>query len=432
MIKEYIQNLRQHRFVKSVAFLQSASVIGNLIQAVIGIIIARILQPELYGVYAVAFGLAALIFISTGVQETITIILSEAYVKKDRAVIAQALAFFLRFTLFFSLITLLISLALPAIGRIFYHDSRIGLYAAIVICASVISSFTFTLTTMILQVTGNIKAMAGLAVGDQAVRWILSLGLVASGFGILGAALGHVIGALIIFAVSLKMWRRLNQTDPVLPSFREVRRAIGERAGRRYLSFSVWVTADKNIAMLYGILPVLLVGIYLPRAEVSYFKLAFGFVMLALSLLGPISTLLNSELSRMRADDPGRIKKNFIRVTLYAIGISTVLTLAAILVSPFLFRFLYGASYLPSLRYIPGLFVFGALFGLGVALGPMWRVVNKVRTSILINLLVLGAGVPFGLYLIRHRGVWGAVIMVTIWFTVSHLISFLYLLFRTE
>jgi O-antigen/teichoic acid export membrane protein len=420
--------LLQHRFVKSVAFLQVASTLGTFTQALIGIFIARILQPELYGVYAVAFGLAALVFISTGVQETITIVLSEAYVKKDREATHRALVFFLRFTVLFSLITLAITLLLPWISTIIYHDSRVGLYAAIVIVASVISSFAFSMSSMVLQVIGDIKKMGVLILADQALRFMLSLALVAAGFGILGAALGHLIGAIIIFVASALVWRKTNKTHAIFPSLRDLVTGMKNPQRSGHLSFSIWATIDKNIAMLYGILPVLLVGIYLSRSEVSYFKLAFGFVTLALSFLGPISTLLNSEFSRMKLGDPQQMRKNFIRVTLFAVGISTVLTVVAIIAAPFVFHILYGASYLQSIQYIPGLLVYGALFGIGVALGPMWRVINKVKTSILINGIVLGIGIPMGLYWVKHFGVWGAIVMVTAWFTISHVVSFFYLL----
>ena len=82
---------------------------------------------------------------------------------------------------------------------------------------------------------------------------------------------------------------------------------------------------------------------------------------------------------------------------------------------------------MPGVNYVFGLFVYGALYGIGVGLGPMWRAINKVKVSITINLIILGAGIPLGLFLIRSFGVWGAVIMTTMLFTVSHFVSFIYL-----
>ena len=85
-------------------------------------------------------------------------------------------------------------------------------------------------------------------------------------------------------------------------------------------------------------------------------------------------------------------------------------------------------NFLPSVPYVVGLIVYGALYGIGVGLGPMWRAINGVKVSIVINLIILGAGIPLGLWLIKNYGLWGSVAMVTIWFTVSHFISFIYLM----
>jgi hypothetical protein len=58
----------------------------------------------------------------------------------------------------------------------------------------------------------------------------------------------------------------------------------------------------------------------------------------------------------------------------------------------------------------------------------MWRAVNRVKISIAINLVVLGVGAPLALLALRHWGSLGAVAMVTGWYTVSHTVSFIWLL----
>ena len=159
----------------------------------------------------------------------------------------------------------------------------------------------------------------------------------------------------------------------------------------------------------------------------SFFKLAFGYVNLALSLLGPVSILLNIEFPKMIVEDESRLGKNFLKVSLYGLALSAALTSAAVVVSPIAFKILYGTSFAPSVKYVYGLLAYGCLYGIGVGLGPMWRAVNKVKLSIVINLIVLGIGIPLGLLLVKSYGNWGAVIMVTLWFTISHFISFIYL-----
>jgi len=54
----------------------------------------------------------------------------------------------------------------------------------------------------------------------------------------------------------------------------------------------------------------------------EFLEEAFGFVNLALSLLGPISVLLNIEFTKMQIDDPVRMRQNFIKVSLTNFTIS--------------------------------------------------------------------------------------------------------------
>ena len=50
----------QNGFVRRTAMLQVGSFGGTIVQAVIGIVIARLLQPELFGVYSLAIGIASM------------------------------------------------------------------------------------------------------------------------------------------------------------------------------------------------------------------------------------------------------------------------------------------------------------------------------------------------------------------------------------
>ena len=106
-----IDYYRQHWFVRNVATLQAGSFAGSVIQAFIGIIIARILQPELLGVYSLAFGLAAMtsLIIGMGIQEAVSSLLGRAYAQKDGAEIENILGFMFKITFFATLIVLVFS-----------------------------------------------------------------------------------------------------------------------------------------------------------------------------------------------------------------------------------------------------------------------------------------------------------------------------------
>lgn len=424
-----ILQLRQNRFIRNVATLQAGSFAGSVIQAGIGIIIARLLQPELFGIYALAFGMASMttLIIGMGIQEAVSSLLGRAYAQKDKAEIENILGFMLKLTFFAVLIVVAITAFLPGIADRLYGDSLIGIYAAIVSIAVVFSSLLFTLTYSSFQVTGKIRSLAALIVSDQSLRYGLSLAFVVAGLGVAGAVSGQLAGAFIVFIFSALLFRGVKKEEPLFPGLRRVIAAAKRADIKKYFGFTFWVALDRNMGNVYMALPVILTGVYVTTAEVSFFKLAFGYMNIALSLLGPISILLNVEFPKIQVENREQLYKNFKKVSLYSLALSIILSIGAAIVSPIVFKVLYGESYLPSIKYVFGLILYGSLFGIGVGLGPMWRAINKVKVSIVINSLILASGIPLGLWLIKNYGLGGSVIMVTVWFSISHLVSFIYL-----
>jgi len=430
MFQNKILNLKQHWFIRNVVTLQAGSFSGTIVQAVIGIVIARLLQPELFGIYALAIGMAGMtsLVLGMGIQEAVSSLLGRAYARKDSVEIENILGFMLKITFIAALVVILISAFLPNIADRLYGNSVIGVYAAIVVVASVFSSFLFTLTYSSFQVTGRVKSLGLLILSDQSLRYVLSLIFVLIGFGVLGAVSGQLAGAMIIFVISAVLFARISKSEPLFPKLSHLLVSVVKADIKKYFGFTFWVALDRNMGNVYMALPVILTGVYVTASEVSFFKLAFGYTNLVLSLLGPISVLLNVEFPKIRIENKELLYRNFKKVSLYSLGLSIALVVSAAVVSPFAFKILYGESYIPSIKYIFGLIAYGSLFGIGVGLGPMWRAINKVKISILINSIILGAGIPLGLWLIKNYGLWGSVIMVTIWFSVSHLVSYIYLI----
>ena len=410
--------------------LQVGSFGGTVVQASVGVVIARLLQPELLGVYSLAFGLAAMttLIVGMGIQEAVSSLLGRAYARKDGVEVENIFGFMFKITFFAALIVLVFSFFLPSIADKLYGNSTIGVYASIIVVAVVLSSFFFTLTYSTFQITGRIKSLTYLIITDQSLRSGLSLVLVIAGLGVFGAVSGHLVGALIIFISSALLFRKLRKEDFLFPGLCRLIVSAKNVSFKKYFGFTFWVALDRNMGNLFMALPAILTGIYVTISEVSFFRLSFGYINLALSLLGPISILLNVEFPKLQIENKEKLAENFKRVSLYSLGLSVVLTVVAIIVSPIAFKILYGENFLPSVPYVAGFVIYGALYGVGVGLGPMWRAIDKVKVSIAINLLTLGGGVPLGLFLIKYYNLWGAVMMVTLWYAVSHLSSFVYLM----
>lgn len=427
---EHAKKFASHHLVQKTATLQAGGALGTLIQAVAGVILARLLQPELYGRYALAFSVASIssVFIGSGMLDAVTPAVSRAWATGDSDALRRAVGFYGRFFVVCALVTMVIAAFLPAITGILYRNSSVGFFAVAIVVASMISTTLFSLTQLTLQVAGRFRTLAGLTLTDVIVRYGAMVGLVSAGFGVWGAVSGHLIGAGVLFGVSAVLYLRVERAFGIVPPLVSLTALARQASWRPLLGPTIQVLADSNIAMLFGALPVAMVGLHAAGAELAYFKLAFGYIILAMSVMGPVSTVMNVHFPSVQTTDPLHLRATFVRVTLISLALSAAITAVVLLISPFVFRILYGEVYLPAVQYVYGFAVFGAFFGLGVGLGPMWRAVNRVRISIIINLVTLGLGVPLGLWLIARWHLWGAVAMVTLWYTLSHAISFTYLL----
>ncbi len=428
-ITERLQAFSRHHLFRKTAILQIGGVGSTVIQALAGVFLARLLQPALYGRYALAFSVAAIcsVFIGGSLTDAIAPALSRAWAQRDGRGLGAAIGFYLRFVGVCAVITAVLLVLLPFITAHLYHDSGIGSLADVIIIASAISVSVFALTQLSLQVAGKFPALAGLTLTDAVMRYGASLALVIAGLGVWGAVAGHLIGAMLMLAVAAVLYLWLERSNALVPRFRQFGKFMRRTTWHPFLKPTLWVLADSNFALLYGALPVAMIGLYVTGAPLAYFKLAFGYIMLGMGAMGPVSTVMNVHFPTVQTTAPERLRRTFVRVTWTAVGLSAAITAVVAVVAPLVFRLLYGAAYLPAVPYVYGFIPFGMFFGLGVGLGPMWRALGKVPVSILINVITLGIGIPAGLWCINMWGLWGAVAMTSFWYTASHIVSFWYL-----
>lgn len=429
IVKEKYRALLRHRFIKDTAVLQIGNVSGTFIQGVVSIVLARLLGPEPFGIYSLAYGFAGVLVAFYGItsQDSITALVGDPYARGDRRSVHAAFAFVFKIIGITALGAVISFAVAPPIAAHFYGNAQVGVYAAVFALSLFLTQSLFAFGRVATQIVGRIVWMTWLGVGDQVARGVLAVVLVVAGLGVGGAISGQLAGSIIVSCVALAVIARIGKVDGFIPSLHETMQAIRSVPVRLHLRFSVFIAVDRNLSMLFSMLPVALAGIFVSATEVGYFRLAFSYMNLVLSLFVPVSLLLNTEFISSNVSDTARLREQFIRVSLWSFAFSVVLTGIAVAIAPLFFRYIYGVAFLPSVAYVRELAVYGALFGIGVGLGPMWRAVKQVHVSIIINAVTLGIGIPIGTVLLRHFGVSGAVVLVTAWYSVSHVTSFFYL-----
>lgn len=428
-IHSKIVSIAHRPFVRRAAVFQIANGAGSILQSVAGIVIARVLQPELFGRYALAFSVASIasIVLATGVQDALMPVVARSHTRGDGNALCAGFGYWAKWIGISVLFVAIVVALLPIITSQLYGAAAIGGFAAVILAASFVSSSLLSIVQVAAQITGRIMTLSVLTVSDLVMRYGAAVALTLAGFGVLGASAGHLVGAVLMAAVAWSVLVWIRRRDILVPDVRNIVVSARKVPLRLHLSQSLLVWVDRQFGMLYQALPVAMIGLIVPISEVAFFKLAFGYLNTALALLVPLSVLLNTEFAKMQIQAPERLRSSFIKLSLAGMACSTVLVAGAALIGYWIFRILYGYAYLPGVPLVYGLVVYGMFFGLGIGLGPMWRVLEKVKISVAINLCILVFGVPLGLLLLRRFGLWGGVAMVTLWYAIAHTFSFCYL-----
>jgi stage V sporulation protein B len=431
-LKQKIRWLTTHAFVRKAAILQIAGGTASVLQSLAGVVLARLLKPDLFGQYSLAFSIASIasIVLASGFQDALMPIIARGHARHDADEVLTGFGYWTKWICASAVFVLLVVLLLPLVTAHLYGNAAVGAFAAVILIASLISSSLLSLVQVAAQIAGRITMLAWMTLSDMIIRYAGAIILTVIGLRVLGASLGHFIGAIIVAVSVLPVFLSIRSRDPIIPGFRAIVKRAWNIPWNVHFTRGAWVWVDRNFGMLYQALPIAMVGLYIPIASVAFFKLAFGYLNTGMAILGPVSILLNTEFAKVQITSPDRLRSVFLRVSLMGMALAGGVTIFAALVGRWVFLLLYGQAYMNGVPLVYGFMLYGVLYGLGIGLGPMWRALGQVRTSVLINLCVLILGIPLGLFLVRVYGSWGGVVAVTLWYAAAHGVSFFFLLRR--
>ena len=101
MLYQKAKSFSKISFVRDVGVLQVGRAIFIIFNTASSIILARLLKPELYGIYGLVFAFVGLIgiFLAWGGDYASLTLLPQAYAKKDRTEIKNILAYYVKISL---------------------------------------------------------------------------------------------------------------------------------------------------------------------------------------------------------------------------------------------------------------------------------------------------------------------------------------------
>jgi O-antigen/teichoic acid export membrane protein len=247
----------------------------------------------------------------------------------------------------------------------------------------------------LLRSAGRPKAVVGLSVGQLAVTFACSLGLVAGfGRGVQGAFEGYALGSLVFgLATAVPLLR-----DPGF-GFDHARRRDLYRLGVSYTAAQLLL-----LGVAYS-------GRYLLRAfatlhEVALYDVAYKMGMLLTLLVGPFSVAWTSGLFDVARSE--RPQEAFASVFKYLMSLLAWAGLGISLLAPEGILLLGGRPYAEAAEVVPLVATGFVLAGASSFLGMGPALARSSRELVTASASALVAGVGLCILLIRPWGLWGA------------------------
>jgi len=245
-----------------------STLIATVSGALLVVILARLLDPTGYGLLYLTLAVigVARLFAKLGIGRSTARYIAE-YREKDPSQLRHILSFSAGITLTLLLVvTLVVGLGHQQIsGLIGEPDLAIFLIVG--------SLFLFFETSLefirkVLQGFEEIKSAASLPIIKSLIKLAVAIGLVAAGFGAIGALAGWVLGALFAslvggYIIYFRHYQPLEQGFPVESGLR-----------RRIAQYAVPLTASEAAGNLSGRIDMVLIGFFLNPVAVSYYTIS--------------------------------------------------------------------------------------------------------------------------------------------------------------
>ena len=374
-------------FVQDVGILEIGKFFSIFLSIASSVILARLLHPELYGVYGLIFAFVGLvgIFMSWGGDFASLTLLSEAYARKDKQEIKNILTYFIKITLLAIGIVGILSIILaPFLTDLLYNSSQIGNWARIVLLAGFLTVI-YGLLIIVLQSVRKIKQLTILEIFNKFIYTLLPIIFILVGWGLTGIVWGHFISAFIFLVLAIFLYYFLIKKDELLPSLSQIFLNFRKINFKKYFNFGFLIAIDKNLARLISLLPIIFLGIFASIQDVSYFKIALGYIIIPSLVLEPVSRLLTVQLPKSKSYNLQVLKEHFYKTALYSGLISILLAIPFVVLAPYLIKLFYGMEYVPSIHLVYYLSILIVLSGFGVGLGAFYRTINRMKISIAVN-----------------------------------------------
>jgi O-antigen/teichoic acid export membrane protein len=341
----------------------AGQMIGSIAVFLTLIILARQLQPEQLGLYAIAIAFYTIlgIFATFSLGTSLRKKLAEDRGKEGRMkLISSAFSITLTFSLFIAFIGILVS---GYVATNIYHQPQI---ANALMLAALLAVFwaLFNITISILVGIGRVKESAIVDVVYSVAQLIAAPVLVAMGYGLIGAVAGLGIG-LVVGVICGVLY--------IIRDLRIERASVNSESMKEMVAFSIPVFISALALQGAYNLGILLLGIFASAPVVANYYNAYKLGSLFLIIINSMNFVLLPAFSSVatRTKKAKNIGPIFNRTLYFSVLIlAPIVAFVAALARPIIFLF-FSRAYTLAPPYL-------AIMSFGIVLGVIWNYANVI------------------------------------------------------
>lgn len=319
------------------------AVLINRIGAVVfGILLARFLMPESFGLYNLALSVALILmtFADLGTSSALTRYVAEALGKNSKA---KATAFFkylskVKLILSGVISALLLLMAYPLSEYLFKKPE---LFIPLLLSAAYIFIYSFEgFFGGLFYSFKKVKYIGIKEFASQTLRiifFILILLIVSRAYYVAGTIIGITLTSLVSVLILIYY---LKKFAPFL--FQKTTQKIDKK---RVLRFLLYVSIASITTTLFAYIDTVMIGILIPDASyVGYYRAAFSLVFSIAALFTFISVLFPVFTQTKKKD----LERIFNKVFRYSAMITIPASFGLLVLGKYIMRLVYGVDYLPG------------------------------------------------------------------------------------
>jgi O-antigen/teichoic acid export membrane protein len=379
--KTFLTKLLARRFVKNVGILTIANCAGATLSFVQGILVARWLEPELYGMTALVMSYPDLVytFFDTRSSQASMKYLGEFHARGERTrLLAMCkLGYAIDFAIASSTFFLVLVTATWVAQRVVHHPEAAGLiviYGATFVAQALVGTSYAVLATL-----GRFSLIAWMDSLLTALRVALVLGLVLTGWQVAGVIWGNVIASAVKgLLYGCTAWSQMYHTWGAMPLQGSWQALKGRR--REIFGFLLYNDLNALLGMVPQQLDIILLGYFRNQTEVGYYTLAKNLSSVVRYFVGPLQSVAYIELARLQGLGNKLALRQKVQRLAVQVGfpIELLMLVGILFVCPWVLS-LFGHSYLPALRAAQTIMVGNSVWLFGFWLRPLYFALGKVN-----------------------------------------------------